>query len=156
MNINYRIAERKDCASILRLIKELAEYEKAAHEVTVSLSALEEAGFGPTPVWKAFVAEDSEQGIIGFALFYIRFSTWKGQRIYLEDFLVTESFRGKGIGKVLFELVLEESIKGPYEGMVWQVLDWNEPALNFYRKYKAQVESGWLNASLSKAEIKNL
>ena len=88
--------------------------------------------------------------VIGFALFYTRYSTWKGRRLYLEDFIVTEDCRGKGVGKILFEKVIEEAKNGDYNGMTWQVLDWNEPALNFYNKYKAHIESGWLNASFSK------
>ncbi|MNR32921.1 Acetyltransferase (GNAT) family protein [compost metagenome] len=92
--------------------------------------------------------------IVGFALYYTRYSTWKGCRLYLEDFIVTEAFRGKGLGKILFEKVIEEAKNGNYSGMVWQVLDWNEPAINFYNKYQAQLESGWLNAALAKEQIK--
>lgn len=155
MNINIRYAVEKDCPRLLTLINELALYEKAPEEVTVTLAEFEDAGFGKNPVWKAFVAEE-DNTILGFALYYTRYSTWKGCRLYLEDFLVTEQARGKGIGKLLFESVIEDSKNGNYNGMVWQVLDWNEPALNFYKKYEAHVESGWLNASFSKAQILNL
>ncbi len=155
MNINIRFAVKEDCPRLLELINELAIYEKAPEEVTVTLTEFIDAGFGNTPVWKAYVAE--ENGIIlGFALFYTRYSTWKGCRLYLEDFLVTEESRGKGVGKLLFDKVIAEAKNGNYNGMVWQVLDWNEPALNFYNKYKAYIESGWLNASLSPAQIQNL
>lgn len=154
MNINLRTAEKADCSRIMELIHELALYEKAPEEVTVSLKEFADAGFGDNPVWKAFVATDDDI-IVGFALYYTRYSTWKGCRLYLEDFLVTEEYRGKGIGKLLFETVMQEAKKGNYNGMVWQVLDWNEPALNFYNKYAAGIEAGWLNASFSKAQIDN-
>ncbi|MBY0245569.1 MAG: GNAT family N-acetyltransferase [Sphingobacteriaceae bacterium] len=151
MSIKLRFAEEKDCARILELVQELALYEKAPQEVTVTLAEFTDAGFGKNPVWKAFVATENDI-IIGFALFYTRFSTWKGCRLYLEDFLVTETHRGKGIGKLLFERVIKEAVEGGYNGMTWQVLDWNEPALNFYNKYQAYTESDWLNASLSKEQ----
>ncbi|RZL62433.1 MAG: GNAT family N-acetyltransferase [Pedobacter sp.] len=153
MNLEIRTATAADCPRILELINELAVYERAPEEVTVTLAHFIDAGFGENPVWKAFVAE-VDQNIVGFALYYTRYSTWKGCRLYLEDFIVTEEYRGRGVGKVLFEKVIEETKKGNYSGMVWQVLDWNEPAINFYNKYKAQLEEGWLNASFSKEQIK--
>jgi GNAT superfamily N-acetyltransferase len=155
MNINIRVAEKADCRRILELINELAIYEKAPEEVTVTLEEFMDAGFGANPVWKAFLATD-DNIIVGFALYYTRYSTWKGCRLYLEDFLVTEDYRGKGIGKILFEKVMHEAREGNYNGMVWQVLDWNEPAINFYNKYAAGIEPGWLNASFSKEQIENL
>lgn len=155
MSINIRIAKKEDCTRLMELINELALYEKAPEEVTVTLSEFEDAGFGSHPVWKTYVAEENNI-ILGFALFYTRYSTWKGCRLYLEDFIVTEQARGKGIGKLLFDKVIEESKNGNYNGMVWQVLDWNEPALNFYQKYAAQIEAGWLNASFSKEQIQKL
>ena len=155
MNINIRVAKQEDCPRLLELINELAVYEKAPEEVTVTLAEFVDAGFGENPVWKAFVAEENSE-ILGFALFYTRYSTWKGRRLYLEDFIVTENARGKGIGKILFEKVIEEAKNGDYNGMTWQVLDWNEPAINFYNKYTAHIESGWLNASFSKEKTHQL
>lgn len=131
---------------MLSLIRELAVYEKAPEEVTVTLEEFTDSGFGEKPVWEAFVATIDEV-VVGMALFYIRYSTWKGRRLYLEDFIVTENHRGKGIGKALFEATLTVSRQRNYHGMVWQVLDWNEPAINFYKKYNAEFESGWLNSS---------
>ena len=133
----------------MELIHQLAVYEKGAHEVTVTVEHFEESGFGANPVWWAFVAEVNEV-VEGFALYYIRYSTWKGQRMYLEDFLVNEAMRGHGIGKMLFDKCLEEAKEKKYSGMVWQVLDWNEPALNFYKKYEGvSIDGGWLNCSIN-------
>ena len=134
-----RKAVRTDCPRLLELIKELALYEKAPNEVSVSLFHFEESGFGENPVWWAFVAE--ENGVVrGFALYYIRYSTWKGQRLYLEDIYVEPSMRRKGMGKLLFDSLIKEGKERNLNGMVWQVLEWNEPALSFYRKYKASFD----------------
>ncbi len=152
MEVTIRFAEEQDCERILALIHELALYEKAPDEVTVSLAEFVAAGFGEKPVWKAFVAV-CDRNIEGFALYYIRYSTWKGCRLYLEDFIVTEKMRGKGIGKLLFERTIAEAKTNNYKGMVWQVLDWNQPAINFYNKYQATFEGGWLNVALSEKQI---
>lgn len=154
MQINIRRAERKDCARILELIQELATYEKAPGEVTVSLEHFEESGFGPNPVWWAFVAEETDPAtgatlIQAFALYYIRYSTWKGQRMYLEDILVTEKMRGKNIGQQLFDRLIVEAKERKLSGIVWQVLDWNEPAIGFYRKNNANFDAGWVNCSIN-------
>lgn len=148
MNINIRKATAEDCNAIMDLVHELAVYEKAPHEVTVNYEHFVESGFGMNPVWWAFVAE-AEGNIVGFALYYIRYSTWKGQRLYLEDILVTEPMRGKGIGGLLFDRVIEEAREKKFSGMMWQVLDWNEPAINFYKKYNASFDNEWLNASIN-------
>lgn len=147
MAITVRRATKEDCPRLLELVKELALYEKAPDEVTVTLAHFEESGFGSKPVWWAFVAEE-EGFIFGFALYYIRYSTWKGQAMYLEDIVVTEKARGKGIGKLLFDQLIEEAREKGFKRMVWQVLEWNEPAINFYNKYKAEFDGEWLNGSL--------
>jgi len=152
MDINIRYAVKADCERLLELIHELALYERAPQEVTVTLEEFVNAGFGATPVWKAFVAERDGK-ILGFALYYIRYSTWKGCRLYLEDFIVTEEERGNGTGKILFERVMQEAKDKGYNGMSWQVLDWNAPAINFYNKYQANLEGGWLNASFSTEQL---
>ena len=148
METTIRAAVKEDCTAMMELINELALYEKAPQEVTVSFEHFVESGFGPNPVWWAFVAEQKGK-VIGFALYYIRYSTWKGQRLYLEDLLVTETLRGKGIGSLLFDRLIEECKLKKYSGMVWQVLDWNEPAINFYKKYDAHLDPEWVNGSLS-------
>ncbi|HSK13508.1 MAG TPA: GNAT family N-acetyltransferase [Phnomibacter sp.] len=148
MDITIRRAVKEDCPRLLELIQELALYEKAPEEVTVTLSHFEQSGFGPSPVWWAFVAE-AEGQVKGFALYYIRYSTWKGQRMYLEDILVTESWRGKGLGRLLMDRLIEEARDRHLNGMVWQVLEWNEPAINFYRKYNATFDGEWVNCSIA-------
>lgn len=147
MSITIRKAIKEDCPRLLELIQELALYEKAPGEVTVTLKHFEESGFGQNPVWWAFVAE--ENGIVtGFALYYIRYSTWKGQRMYLEDILVTEASRGKGLGKLLMDRLIEEAKEKKLNAIVWQVLEWNEPAINFYKKYNANFDAEWINCSI--------
>jgi GNAT superfamily N-acetyltransferase len=148
LNIQIRKARKEDCASMMDLIRELAVYEKAPEEVTVDFDHFVESGFGGKPVWWAFVAE-VENKVVGFALYYIRYSTWKGQRLYLEDILVNEPWRGKGIGKLLFNKLIEETREKRLHGMIWQVLDWNEPAINFYKKYEdVNFDNEWVNCSL--------
>lgn len=150
-----RVAVKADCPRLLELVIELAVFEREPDAVTVTLEEFEDAGFGAKPVWKAFVVEDA--GIIaGFAMYYIRYSTWKGRRLYLEDLVITEAYRGKGLGKLLFDRIIQETRDLNFSGMVWQVLDWNEPAIKFYRKYEANIEAGWLNASLSKEQVNNI
>ena len=154
MEIKIRRAIKEDCPRLLELILELAVYEKAPNEVSVSLNEFQEAGFGDNQVWKAFVAV--ENGIIqGFGLYYIRYSTWKGCRMYLEDLLVTDKMRGNGIGKMIFDRLIQEAVEKEFKGMTWQVLDWNEPAINFYKKYQSDFDAGWLNVALSKEQINN-
>jgi GNAT superfamily N-acetyltransferase len=148
-----RRAILSDCSSILALVNELAVFERAPKEVTVSLTEMETAGFSENPVWWAFVNEN-EHGIVdAFALYYIRYSTWKGCRMYLEDILVTENARGKGIGTQLMDCLIQEAKEKKLKGIVWQVLDWNEKAIQFYQKYQASFDSEWINCSLSTTQI---
>ncbi len=148
MKITIRKAIEEDCPQIMKLVQELAVYEKAPDEVTVTMKHFVESGFGPKPVWEAYVAE-VEKTVVGFALYYIRYSTWKGQRMYLEDLIVTDNMRGAGIGKMLFDKLIEECNVKSYSGLVWQVLDWNEPAINFYKKYDAvKFDAEWINCRI--------
>jgi GNAT superfamily N-acetyltransferase len=144
--INIREAILSDCKRIMELVHELAEYEKAPQEVTVTLEHFTESGFGENRVWWALVAEETETNtILGFALYYIRFSTWKGQRMYLEDLLVTQESRGKGIGSLLMNALKTEAKAKGLTAICWQVLDWNEPAINFYKKHQASFDNEWVN-----------
>lgn len=142
-----RRSVKEDCPRILELIRELALFERAPEEVTVTIEHFEESGFGTNPVWWAFVAE-TEGEVNGFALYYIRYSTWKGQRMYLEDLLVTEKMRGRGIGQLLFDELFKEAKAKQLKGIVWQVLEWNEPAIKFYKKLNASFDAEWVNCSI--------
>jgi ribosomal protein S18 acetylase RimI-like enzyme len=163
MEIKIRRAAKEDCPRLLELITELAVYEKAPNDVTVTLEHFTESGFGEKRVWWAFVAstpspfstsgeggQDSESSeiIYGFALYYIRYSTWKGQAMYLEDIIVTEAARGKGIGNLLMDRLIVEAREKKFNRIIWQVLEWNEPAINFYKKYNAEFDGDWLNCQI--------
>ncbi len=164
MEITIRRADKEDCRKMMELIQELAVYEREPDAVTVTFDHFVESGFGKTPVWFSYVAtsplpspagegeaeNEAKEEVVGFVLWYIRYSTWKGQRLYLEDFLVSEKMRGKGIGKLLFDKLIEECKEKKYSGMAWQVLDWNESAINFYKKYDGvSIDSGWLNCMIN-------
>jgi GNAT superfamily N-acetyltransferase len=142
----------EDLPKVLELVKELAAYERAPEQVINTVAAMEIDGFGPNPIFGFFVAEN-DNGIVGLSLFYWRYSTWKGKRLYLEDIIVTEAERGKGMGKLLFDRTLQHALDENCSGMMWQVLDWNEPAINFYRKYGASLSNEWVNCSLERSEI---
>ncbi len=153
--ITIRAGARDDLPRVLELVRELALYEKAPHEVTNTVQLMEEDGFGPKPVYGFFVAE-LDGVIVGLSLFYWRYSTWKGKRLYLEDIIVTESVRGKGIGKLLFDRTMAKALEENCTGMMWQVLDWNEPAINFYKKYNAKLDGEWINCHLEADQIRKL
>jgi GNAT superfamily N-acetyltransferase len=147
MEILIRQGEKKDLSATLDLIKELALYEKALDQVTNTIEMMEEDGFGSHPIFGFFVAEQSDK-IVGLSLYYYRYSTWKGKRLYLEDIIVTESLRGKGLGKLLLEKTIQKAKDEKCTGMMWQVLDWNEPAINFYKKYDVKFDSEWVNCNV--------
>lgn len=147
MSVTIRRGVEADLPRILELIKELALYEKAPEKVINTVELMRKDGFGEHPVYWFFVAEHDGE-IIGMALWYIRYSTWRGQRLYLEDLIVTESARGLGAGKLLFEACIHEGKTKGYSGMMWQVLDWNTPAIDFYKRYGADMDGEWLNGSI--------
>lgn len=141
-----------DVPGALELVKELAEYERAPLEVTNTVEEMLADGFGEKPIYGLFVAE-RESVIVGIAIHYVRYSTWKGKMLFLEDIVVKESLRGQGIGKLLFEKCVELAIEKNYPGMIWQVLDWNEPAIQFYKKYNASLDPEWLNGKLTREQM---
>lgn len=142
-----RKGEKQDLPAAFELIKELAEYEKARDEVTNTIEMMVEDGFGEHPVFAFFVAEVGGN-VVGLSLFYFRYSTWKGKRLYLEDIVVTKDQRGNGAGKALFEATIAEAKENNCTGMMWQVLDWNSSAIDFYKKYKTRFDGEWLNCHL--------
>ncbi len=153
--MNIRPGEKKDLPRALELVKELAAYENAPQEVINTVASMEQDGFGPNPIYWFFVAEN-ENGIVGISLYYWRYSTWKGKRLYLEDIIVTEKERGSGIGKLLFDRTMQKALEENCSGMMWQVLEWNEPAINFYKKYGAKMDDEWTNCTLEADQIKKL
>lgn len=148
-----RKGRRDDIPAVLTLIRELAAYEKAPHEVTVNEATLLKDGFGEDRQFEFFVAEN-ENGIVGLALFYPRYSTWKGRCMYLEDIIVRESERGKGIGKLLFDEVVKVCLEKGAKRLHWQVLDWNEPGIRFYKKLNARFEHEWQSCKLTDDDMK--
>jgi ribosomal protein S18 acetylase RimI-like enzyme len=132
---------------MLGLVQELANYEREPNAVTVTLAEMEEAGFGENPNYFAWVVL-VDDNIVGFALCYIRYSTWKGKMVYLEDFYVQPAFRKLGLGKLLFDTVVQYSQENKYKGLTWQVLEWNELAINFYKKYNANLDPEWVNGKI--------
>jgi GNAT superfamily N-acetyltransferase len=150
--IEIREGKQADIPAALDLIRELAIYEKAPNEVIVTEADMIRDGFGSNPLFHFYVAT-LENEVIGIALTYIRYSTWKGPMLYLEDLVIREAHRGKGVGKLLFEKCMKRASNLNYEGMIWQVLDWNEPAIRFYDKYQSTYSGEWLNGKLTKTQI---
>lgn len=149
--IQIRKGTIADLPQALELINELALYEKAPEEVDNSVERMEVDGFGDQSVFEFFVAED--EYIKGIAIYYYRYSTWKGKSIYLEDLVVRESERGSGIGKKLLDAVVLEARATDSRQVSWQVLDWNEPAIGFYKKLGAELDGEWINCRLNHQQI---
>lgn len=136
-----------DVPAILALVNELAIFEKAPHEVTNTEERMLREGFGENKAFEVFLAEKNGE-IVGMSLYYFRYSTWKGRRLYLEDLIVKEEVRGEGLGKMLFDRTIQEAKATDCSGMMWQVLDWNESAINFYKRYGTRFDDEWLNCHL--------
>ncbi len=149
MPITIRQATASDVKHIFRLICELAKYEKAPEEVVTTEAILLRDGFGDLPLFHCFVAEKGDGEIAGMALYYIKYSTWKGPCVFLEDIVVSQTERRSGIGKMLFDTVVKEAGNRGALRMEWQVLDWNEPAIRFYEKYQPEILKEWLNYRMS-------
>lgn len=153
MEVLIRKGVKSDLPAVLDLIKELADFERALIEVTVSLEDLEHDGFGNHPYYWFIVAE-KEGEIIGLSFYFIRYSTWKGRFLFLEDFVVKESFRNKGVGALLFEETIRIAKELDVKGMTWQVLDWNKNAIRFYEKYNSDISTEWYNGKLTYEQLK--
>jgi GNAT superfamily N-acetyltransferase len=147
MSIVIRDAVREDVPAMFELIKELALYEKAPEQVTNTVEQMYADGFGENPIFGTIVSE-VEGEIVGMALYYYRYSTWKGKRLYLEDLIVSETMRGRGLGEKLLNEIIEKARQTACTGLMWQVLDWNEPAINFYKKFGARFDEGWVNVHI--------
>lgn len=145
--ILIREARNTDVSSIFNLIKELAVFEKAENSLINTPEQLLKDGFSNNPAYKCWVAEKNDL-VIGIALCYIKYSTWNGQCLYLEDLIVTQSERGQGIGKILMDEIILFAKQSQYKQVQWQVLDWNQAAIDFYKKYDAQFSNEWVNVSV--------
>ena len=143
---------KKDLPDVLRLIRELAEYEKALAEVEVTLGELEDDGFGQNRIFEFYVAVNGKE-VTGMALYYTKYSTWQGRCIFLDDIVVSEKYRNKGIGTRLFEAIIHEAIKRKVKRLEWQVLDWNLPAIKFYKKYDSLFLKEWLTCRLTEKQL---
>ena len=152
---SVRRGVKDDVPGVLELIKELAEYEKAAHKVEATVQQMEGDGFGPKPLFEFFVAaEDSTGKLVGLALYFYSYSTWKGRALYLEDLVVTKACRGTGLGKRLFDQIMQQAQESGSKRVVWQVLDWNAPAIGFYEMLGAEIPKEWLTCHLHEEQIK--
>ena len=152
MKITIRKGEKKDIPQALALVNELAIYERAPKEVITNVEQMEKDGFGDNAVFRFLVAE-SEGKIIGMALYYTAYSTWKGRYIYLDDLIVTEKQRRSGAGKLLFDALVKEAKREGANQLRWHVLEWNTPAINFYKKYNASLDPEWITGKLEKEQI---
>jgi L-amino acid N-acyltransferase YncA len=155
MSIEIRIGTKTDIPFALNLVKELAAYEKAPNEVEVTIEEMTEWGFGSDKQFDFFVAAENNV-IVGLALYYYKYSTWKGKCLFLEDIIVTESQRGKGLGKLLFDKVVQVSKEQKVRRMEWQVLDWNTAAIEFYKKYESTLDGEWLNCKLKNCQLEKM
>ena len=149
-----RLAKPEDMKAVLDLIKELATFEQEPEAVIVTENDLQRDGFSAQPLFRCFVAE-IEAKIVGIALFYYRYSTWKGKTIHLEDLIVTEKYRGQNIGNLLYKKVLEQAYNEGVKRVEWAVLDWNKTAIDFYEKSGAKVLSDWRVVQMDERGLKN-
>jgi len=154
MSFKIRKGKNADMLQVLSLINELAVFEKEPDAVVITENTLQKHGFGKNPLFKIFVAEMSGE-IVGMALFYFRYSTWKGPTLHLEDLIVKEDKRSLGIGKALYKKVLNYAYKKKLKRVEWVVLDWNKPAIDFYKKSGAKILPNWRTVQMDEKELKN-
>ena len=143
-------------ASVHQLVCELAAYENAAEEVTASITDYEQDGFGVRPFFEILLAESAAGKIEGMAFFYDAYSTWKGRILYLDDLIVSESSRNKGLGTLLFNRLIDLARERNARQLRWHVLDWNDPAISFYKKYAADLDPEWITGRLSLDQMNKL
>ncbi len=155
MNIEIKKGIETDLPQVLALIKELAAFELAPNEVEVTLDEMKNWGFGTDKLFDFFVAKDVDS-IVGIALYYNKYSTWKGKCLFLEDIVVTESYRSKGVGRLLFAKIIDVAKQTNVRRMEWQVLDWNTNAIEFYKKYNATLDGEWINGKLTNHQLQQL
>ena len=155
MDSLIRIGTVNDLPQVLNLIKDLAAFENEPYEVEVTIAEMQNWGFGKDKIFDFFVIEIDNK-IIGLALYYFKYSTWKGKCLFLEDIIVKENVRNKGYGKKLFNAVVEVAKNTAVKRMEWQVLDWNKNAIEFYNKYQANLDSKWLNCKLNYSQIQSM
>ena len=150
-----RKGKKSDVPAVFKLVQELALYEKAPEEVLTSVAQYEEDGFGEKPLFEFFVAEDEKDGIVGIAFFYVGYSTWKGKMVYLDDLVITQTWRRKGIGSLLMDRLIQHSKEIGAQQLRWHVLDWNTPAIRMYEKMNAELDGEWVTCKLDRAQIEN-
>ena len=155
MDSLIRIGTVNDLPQVLNLIKDLAAFENEPNEVEVTITEMQNWGFGKDKIFDFFVIE-IDNIIIGLALYYFKYSTWKGKCLFLEDIIVKENVRNKGYGKKLFNAVVEVAKNTGVKRMEWQVLDWNKNAIEFYNKYQANLDSKWLNCKLNYSQLQSM
>jgi len=154
MSFVIRECIKTDLKHVLNLVKELATFEKEPDAVEITIEDLERDGFNNNPMFKIYVAEN-ENEIVGMALFYYRYSTWKGKTIHLEDLIVKQNMRGKGIGRGLYDKVLSFAFKNNLKRVEWVVLDWNTNAINFYVQSGAKILEDWKTVQMDEVGLKN-
>lgn len=154
MTITIRPGTQDDLSQALALIQELAEFEREPEAVEATVESMQRDGFGSHPVFEFFVAEDQDK-VVGLALYFYSYSTWKGKCIYLEDLIVTQSYRGQGIGRRLLDRIVEKAKEENAKRVVWQVLDWNTPAIEFYKSLDAALLSEWITCRLTEEQIRD-
>lgn len=155
MSTTIRIGTQNDIPRVLELVRELAVFEKAPNEVEVTVAEMIDWGFGKDKIFDFFVLE-KERVIVGIAVYYYKYSTWKGKCLFLEDIIVTENERKNGYGKLLFNEVVKVAKAQEVRRMEWQVLDWNAPAIEFYKKYNSNLDGEWINCKLTFEQLQTM
>ncbi len=153
MKVIIRKGQKADLRSALSLVRELALFEKAPEQVTNTVEDMQRDSFGSNPVFGFHVAE-LDGTIVGMAVYFVKYSTWKGKGLYLDDLIVSEKYRGKGIGQKLFDAFVAEAKSIGAKQVHWQVLDWNTPAIEFYKKLGSSIEAEWLDCKMTEEQIK--